>query len=489
MRGAGGARAREGGGAGRGAARRGWAAAAAGLGAVLLALAWAGPAAAQGGASCDVCKNAIEITELFTAVTDASAATRGHYACTVARWLACDEGGLCWISNLMEYLLRGIEAVVMRVPQLIGEYISIMFMAAILLIMTLQWGYAFVAQAGWNDAVERLVVTAAVAVVAVWLQTGGTEAVWRLAGVTNAATVSIGLGIREATTEAAVFKDATAGGTGMRRTVGCEEIDVADKELGWPQAREGIRGLVRDVSDVAAIAVGVGLTFLPDLRAFFSGLTEISMETLHQLGNVVFEAGRVLVAYILIRMALGIFVAYVGALVEGLVIAGIAIALLPIVIWMVLWKATREGVMWCLGSIMYCAMLLLAAGITVMIARLAVAVGMNVLAKMSWNKDYVGVDIVNYGCVADPTTQLKGVDLYRDFSQHVCAVSLPLRGGEYASALSGPMLENMAHWLPGFIMVMAGLTLATAVLNYTKTAAGEITGQARTLGSASRCRR
>ena len=446
---------------------------------------------AAGGEDCRVCSADPGWKSLVSSSWADSDGEKGHTACWVAQFVACDEGGSaatgdCWLEKITGMLVEAMQSVVVVFSQAVGEHLMVLFVAVVMLAWLIQSGRAFIMQAGWNDVIMRLVMIGVVMGLATWLMKGGSIQIWQITGTVASAGLEVGLHIRETASAQAAASAGGGNAAAVSEALACSPIS-ASGEVGWARVQEGMGELMREMLDVAAIIIGTGVSFLPDLKTLFKGFISLVLDTLHLQFKQWIELVRLLITYLLVKGGIGIIIGYAVVLVEAVVIAGLSIALLPVTIWLALFRSTRDSLVYCVGSLIYVMVVLMAAGVTVMIARLSVGIGMRIAVRMIENDQYwidSGRNPEAYGCLSQTQLLSKPFDMYGDFEHHLCLMMVPEWNGMYASAISMTGGNGVTMWLPSFIALFASAAVAGAVLGYTQTVAGELSGHSRSAGAA-----
>ena len=472
------------------------------LGAAAAALLLLG--AGEAAASCQVCSDERVFWSLWNSqVGDGSAESenrqyRGHWACSTARILSCDQqSSHCWLDEIISTTVVATQALLEAVPPLVacggtskadcsggaglGGPITAAFLAAILITLTIRSAKAFLTSEPQTGMLTTITLLIVLVVVVALLGRGAAEDLWRMAGVVVAFASDVGLQIRDGVGQTSPAAE------------GCPIATVADpREAGWPQAMAGMEGLVREMLDVAAIMVGVGMSFIPDLHSVIGGGMWSAVWKLlsqREFGFVV-ELLRLPIAIFIILYGLRIIASYAILILDAVVTLGVAVALSPVAVWLAFWKGTRGALGWCAGSLLYTGVLFVAAGVTVAAAKLIMTLGLRTFMALAYNRDYAtawpGAGWTKAGqCYATPEG-FRGapLNLYQDFAHHLCLISAPVHeGSQYGSWLVMDAAQAFTHWLPGALVLLASGAVTVAVLRYTQSAATEISGRSMQTGA------
>ena len=415
----------------------------------------------------------------------------GGWSCRMARLVACEgkgTGDRCWVDFISGGVMSATEAVVKAMPKIltcgqvdcpsggIGGPIAIAFIAAIMLTMVIRMGHAMTTAQPWTGHLQLILGAAVIMAIAIAMSLGLVEQIWSVVGQAVALGGEVGLAFRE------------VGQTSLAtKACGLGTPSGADS---WGRVEEILKGMTMDMLDLAGVMVGVGVSFVPDLRNLFGGAVKFawSMFTSADLG-IILQITRFLIAMALIMYGVRMIAGFVVVLLEGVVMTGFAMALLPIGVWLAFWKGMRGALFHILGTILYTALLYAAAGITLTIGRLTMAVGMRIFVN-STAVDGYPVAQMN-GLVGTGAGKCQGyanmvriddgtpLDVYKDFNHHLCLLSAPPGPdtAKYASKLIVDPEFSVMTWLPAAVILLAAGAVTVAVLKYTRVAATEVSGR------------
>ena len=477
-------------------------------------IAWALAGAATA-AQCELCQNSSSLLHLWnmnvqdqsTTSTSGTGQTEiGHFACYAARVIACDNAvagtlaGGCWIQKILETVGAAAKTVVTVVPRVLacaqttpcttGDLsgpLAIVMIALILLTVTIRAGEAFTKGEPWRGALPTMVTVMLVIAASVALQGDLIKDAWQLTGVALSMGAAMGVELRDVA--ASGFATPPAGGG-----IACETL-ATTTPVGWELLIEILVLLAREALDVVAVMVGIGLSFIPDLSGILATLMKMVKDLFTLKIETLLEIARVVIVVIIVGQGLHLGTRFLLLLLEAVIEMSLAIALLPIAVWMMMWSRTRTVIKYVGTEVLYGAIVLAAAGLLLTVARAVMALGLRGFVSNIENTHWglLTADAVSRGCYSNWVRgSSRPLDLYGDFSHHLCLLTLgphevSINGADvtvYGSYLVGSITEGIGQWLPAVIMLVAAAAIATAIVGYAKVAAVELTGRQSSSGVA-----
>lgn len=542
-----------------------------------LALTLAAPDANAVPNACEVCELGEEPPDTSDADTidelTSIPARAAYWACKTAREIACDDAGVhasgsasgekpCWTEPIIGNVILSAEKMAHTAPKVIAcgqlhgcattsAFLWIV-LGAVALTLIVDAGRALLTNYGrWTDVFWRLVRLGIVLVIIGWAKIatpnvpdparsiepeGLGPVLWDWTGhaVATGAFIgrAVGLSVQKAA-DAAARAHSGGSATPMRTSARCSSI-IADDEwshgmggssaelqsmVGWSGVHRMADVYLSEAADMGAILSGVALTLIPDLQGTLGAYNDmVNGLVTGELGPML-EVLRIMFSVTLIGTAALVVLTVAFQVLESIIIAGITIALSPIIAAMWIWEQTRSATRQALGAILYATMSLGVLGITLEVAYIAVEKSVTLFTSMTLDPKYPQDKLVKVisnpashgtepgcGLRADLVSTdgadvvLKPRNMYEAYQVYLCIITAPgveidvtgtmtpeergqWRNWRYYQSrrVTRTVTATRVHshvigWLPAFVILIGAGIIASAIVRYAAAGASELSG-------------